>query len=187
MKLKPWIGSNSKTVEIRDRILTPLGLKNTYMERVETGAVAGSGFVHGYTEETEEDKSLVSLVTNYFTKVGRVTKDVTDSRDVVGTGDGGLISNAEDLARFAQELLGGRTLLNEKFFNKMVNFNKHVGLGVFEEEVPGGQALGHSGSWHCYTAQMYFLPDQNVAAAALGNGSNADPTSILKEALGLLF
>jgi hypothetical protein len=43
-----------------------LGLKNTYRERVETGAVAGSGFVHGYTEETEEDKSLVSLVTNYL-------------------------------------------------------------------------------------------------------------------------
>lgn len=60
------VTGNLLALEIRDRILTPLGLKNTYRERVETGAVAGSGFVHGYTEETEEDKSLVSLVTNYL-------------------------------------------------------------------------------------------------------------------------
>jgi D-alanyl-D-alanine carboxypeptidase len=181
------VTGNPLAVEIRDRILTPLGLKNTYMERVETGAVAGSGFVHGYTEDTEADQSLIGLVTKYFTPADRATKDVTDSGDVVGTGDGGLISNAEDLAQFAKGLWGRRTLLNEKFFNQMVNFNNHVGLGVYEEQGPGGRIWGHSGSWHGYTAQMYFLPDQNVAAAALGNGSNANPTSILQEALGLLF
>jgi D-alanyl-D-alanine carboxypeptidase len=63
--------------EIRDRILTPLGLKNTYMERVEAGAVAGTGFVHGYTVDTKKGNTPV-------------IKDVTDSGDVVGTGDGGL-------------------------------------------------------------------------------------------------
>src|SRR5919202_2826067 len=161
-------------VEIRDRILTPLGLKNTYMERIEKGAVAGSGFVHGYTVDTNKDRSPV-------------TKDVTDLGDVVGTGDGGLISNAEDLALFAKGLFHPGTLLNQKFFNQMVNFNNHVGLGVYEEQGPGGRIWGHSGSWHGYTAQMYFLPDQNVAAAALGNGSNANPTSILQEALRLLL
>jgi D-alanyl-D-alanine carboxypeptidase len=174
--------------EIRDRILTPLGLKNTYMERVEAGAVVSSGFVHGYVEETNKhEQSLVGLLTKYFTPSSPVIKDVTDSGDVVGTGDGGLISNAEDLALFAKELLGKRTLLNAKVFNQMVHFNDHVGLGVFEEDVSFGRIWGHSGSWHGYTAQMYFLPDKNVAAAALGNGTNANPGRMLQEALSFLF
>lgn len=170
-------------VEIRDRILTPLGLRNTYMERVEKGAVAGSGFVHGY----REDQGLIGQVTKYFNSTGRVTKDITNIGDVVGTGDGGLISNAEDLAQFAKALFGQKTLLNEKFFHQMINFNNHVGLGVFEETVSGGKAWGHSGNWHGYAAQLYFLPEQNVAAAALSNGSTTNPASILQEALGLLF
>src|SRR5919199_151833 len=157
-------------VEIRDRILTPLGLKNTYMERIEKGAVAGSGFVHGYTVDTNKDRTPV-------------TKDVTDLGDVVGTGDGGLISNAEDLALFAKGLFHPGTLLNQKFFNQMVNFTHHVGLGVFEETFPGVKTWGHSGRWHGYNSQMYFLPEQNLAAAAMANGSNADPGRILQEAL----
>ena len=161
-------------VEIRDRILTPLGLKNTYMERIEKGAVAGSGFVHGYTVDTNKDRTPV-------------TKDVTDLGDVVGTGDGGLISNAEDLALFAKGLFHPGTLLNQKFFNQMINFNHHVGLGVFEESFPGVKTWGHSGRWHGYNSQMYFLPAQNVAAAAMANGSNADPGRILQEALRLLL
>ena len=160
-------------VEIRDRILTPLKLNNTYMERVEKEAVAGSGFVHGYTVNIKKDHIPV-------------TKDVTDSGDVVGTGDGGLISNAEDLALFAKGLFTPGTLLNKTFFNQMVNFNKHhVGLGVFEE--PTIKAWGHSGGWHGYYSQMYFLPDQNLAAVALANGSNVNLKHLLKEALSLLL
>ncbi len=161
-------------VEIRDRILTPLKLNNTYMERIEKGAVAGRGFVHGYTKD---DKCPLSIV----------PKDVTNSGDVVGTGDGGLISNAEDLGRFATGLFTPGTLLNEKFFNQMVNFKNRVGLGVFQEPVPSVRVWGHSGSWHGYNSQMYFLPDRNLAAAALANGSNADPGKLLQEALRLLF
>lgn len=174
-------------MEIRDRILTPLKLNNTYMERVEPGAVVGRGFVHAYAEDTKDNQSLMGLITKFFTPSGRTLKDVTNLGDVVGTGDGGLISNAEDLARFAKALLGQKTLLKEKFFNQMVNFNNNVGLGVFEETVPGGRAWGHSGSWHSYAAQMYFLPDRNIAVAAMANGSNANPASTIKEALDLLF
>lgn len=160
-------------VEIRDRILTPLKLDNTYMERVEKGAVKGSGFVHGYTVNVKKDRIPV-------------TKDVTDSGDVVGTGDGGLISNAEDLVRFADGLFTPGTLLNKTVFNQMVNFNNHhVGLGVFEE--PSIKAWGHSGGWHGYYSQMYFLPDKNLAAAVMTNGSNANASRILQEALNLVL
>jgi D-alanyl-D-alanine carboxypeptidase len=159
--------------EIRHRILTPLKLKNTYMERVEKGAVAGSGFVHGYTVDIKKAQSPLN-------------KDVTNLGDVVGTGDGGLISNAEDLARFAAGLFHPGTLLNKTFFSQMVNFNNHVGLGVFEEPGSGFKIWGHSGRWHGYSAQMYFLPDYNLAAAALANDSNTDSGKFLREALNVL-
>jgi CubicO group peptidase (beta-lactamase class C family) len=115
-----------------------------------------------------------------------ITQDVTNLGDVVGTGDGGLISNAEDLARFATSLFHPGTLLNQNYFNQMVNFNHQVGLGVFQETVLGARAWGHSGLWHGYYSQMYFLPDKNLVAVALANGSNADPSRLLKEALSLL-
>lgn len=159
--------------EIRRRILTPLALKNTYMERVEKGAIAGSGFVHGYTVEAKKAQSPLA-------------KDVTNLGDVVGTGDGGLISNAEDLARFAAGLFHPGTLLHQKTFNQMVNFKNHVGLGVFEEVSSGFRLWGHSGRWHGYSAQMYFLPDYNLAAAALTNDSNTDPGKLLREALSVV-
>src|SRR5919199_5331036 len=159
--------------EIRHRILTPLKLKNTYMERVEKGAVAGSGFVHGYTVDSKKAQSPLN-------------KDVTNLGDVVGTGDGGLISNAEDLARFAAGLFHPGTLLNKTFFSQLVNFNNHVGLGVFEEPGSGFKIWGHSGRWHGYSAQMYFLPDDNLAAAALANDSNTDSGKFLREALNVL-
>ncbi|HEY9673986.1 MAG TPA: serine hydrolase domain-containing protein [Waterburya sp.] len=165
------VTGNPLAVETRRRILTPLKLKNTYMERIEKGSLAGTGFVHGYNVTTNKDRT-------------RLTKDVTDSGDVVGTGDGGLISNAEDLARFAAGLFHSGTLLNQKFFNQMVNFNDHhVGLGVFEELAPGMRIWGHSGRWHGYSAQMYFLPDNNLAAAAMANTSDVEPGKFLQEAL----
>lgn len=168
------VTKNTLAYEIRKRILTPLKLNNTYMERIEARAVAGSGFVHGYIEDTGTwNKS--------------VTRDFTNSGDVLGVGDGGLISNAEDLGKFVTALFHKGTLLNEKFFNQMVNFKNHVGLGVFEEIVPGGRAWGHAGAWNGYNTQMYFLPDRNVAAVALGNGSNANPQRVLHDALDLLF
>ena len=159
--------------EIRRRILTPLALKNTYMERVEKGAIAGSGFVHGYTVEAKKAQSPLA-------------KDVTNLGDVVGTGDGGLISNAEDLTRFAAGLFHPGTLLHQKTFNQMVSFKNHVGLGVFEEVGSGFRLWGHSGRWHGYSAQMYFLPDYNLAAAALANDSNTDSGKFLREALNVL-
>ena len=159
--------------EIRRRILTPLALKNTYMERVEKGAIAGSGFVHGYTVEAKKAQSPLA-------------KDVTNLGDVVGTGDGGLISNAEDLTRFAAGLFHPGTLLHQKTFNQMVSFKNHVGLGVFEEVGSGFRLWGHSGRWHGYSAQMYFLPDYNLAAAALANDSNTDPGKLLREALSVV-
>lgn len=165
---------NSLAYEIRKRILTPLKLDNTYMERIEAGAVAGSGLVHGYIEDTGQSNKPV-------------TRDFTNSGDVLGVGDGGIISNAEDLGKFLTGLFHDKSLLNEKFLNQMVNFKNHVGLGVFEEQVPGGRAWGHSGTWNGYNTQMYLLPDRNVAAVALGNGNNANPQRVLQEALGLLF
>jgi D-alanyl-D-alanine carboxypeptidase len=168
-----YITGHSLAAEIRDRILTPLKLNNTYMERVEKGAVAGSGFVHGYLVKTHNHAPI--------------PQDVTNFGDVVGTGDGGLISNAEDLAKFASGLFHSGTLLNQKFFNQMVNFNNHVGLGVFEENVSCVKVWGHSGLWRGYNTQMYFLPDKNLVAVALANGSNAEPGHLLQEALKLLL
>jgi len=160
-------------VAIRDRILTPLKLNNTYMERVEKGAVAGSGFVHGYTRETNKDRTSVM-------------KDVTDSGDVVGTGDGGLISNAEDLGKFASGLFTPGTLLNQKFFNQMINFTNHVGLGVFEGKISGFRVWSHSGCWHGYSTQMCFLPEQKLVVAILANDDDG-LSRLLQEALNLLL
>ena len=61
-----------------------------------------------------------------------------------------------------------------------------VGLGVFDEPTLCVRAWGHSGGWHGYYSQMYFLPDRNLAGAAMVNGNNIAPSKFLQEALNVL-
>ncbi|HAT1822300.1 TPA: beta-lactamase family protein, partial [Legionella pneumophila] len=89
---------------IKEYILKPLHLKNTYIEKQEFDDDHHYLSTHGYTLED-----------------GKVV-DVTDYDDGFGLADGGIISTAEDINLFVQALLKDKILLSSSYLKMMLTF-----------------------------------------------------------------
>ena len=117
---------------IRDRIIRPLHLKNTYFE---------------FYEKTETTESRLHQY------VGVIDfNDVNTSFDWSG---GGLVSTHQDLAIFIEALFEGK-LISEQSLQKMIAVEKtnenHLpyGLGVYQSVYNGQTFYGHYGLYGTY-------------------------------------
>lgn len=94
------------------------------------------------------------------------------------TGDGAILSNAADMARFIRMLLnrgqapGGR-LLKADNFNRLVTpwipveENVHYGYGIYILSIPNGEIWLHGGDMPGYEAAIYCHPQQGLGTAVL--------------------
>ncbi|MBW4513508.1 MAG: beta-lactamase family protein [Scytonematopsis contorta HA4267-MV1] len=156
---------------IRNRILEPLSLKNTFTELHEPtkGDVAT-----GYSRPNKNGKR------NSF-------EDVNDGN---GLGDGGLVSTGEDLGKFMQALFGDKTLLPPNMMAEMLKFPDRdyaYGLGVERIKTPFGMALGHSGIAYGFRTQMLYFPNQKSSVVVLVNDQGVDAKAITMKALSVVF
>ncbi len=145
----------SLAVEIRRLILAPLRLRNTFMEIQEPGKEGFGGLVvRGYDNG----------------------EDVTEIQDALGLGDGGLISDATDVAKFFTALFGDKSILNETSLGQMRDFHKteDYGLGLERRMTNYGEAWGHSGGSWGFEGDMLFLPDKEVVIVILTNTEDTD-------------
>jgi D-alanyl-D-alanine carboxypeptidase len=139
---------------VRERILGPLGMSNTYTQFHE--ALPG-GFVHGYSGY-KQDGSVV---------------DVTDYNDGGGLGDGALVSTSGDLLRFYQALFQEKTLLSDDLLAQMLDFQEtgvpdsRYGLGVSEMGTPWGKFYGHTGGVYGYGSLAFYNPERQVIVVSL--------------------
>lgn len=154
---------------IRSQILKPLGLKHTFTELREPtiGEVAT-----GYSDRHKNGK----LESN---------AEVNDGN---GLGDGGLVSTAEDLAKFAKALFVKKTLLSSKMMKEMLKFRDHgesysYGLGVERFSSPLETAIGHSGTAYGFITLLAYLPNQNTTIIVLINDQDVDIKSIARTGL----
>ena len=93
---------------------------------------------------------------------------------------GGLISNAEDLARWARVFAAGdaipaslREEMTKQTFPMGPNPNApRYGLGIIVAQTPYGPALGHSGFMPGYLTEMFYLPEKKLALALQFNTDN---------------
>jgi len=148
--------------EVRERILEPVGMTNSYTQLHET---LPGGFVHGYSGY-KQDGSVV---------------DVTDDNDGGGLGDGALISTTGDLILFYQALFPEKTLLGEEMGAQMLDFQEtgqpdsRYGLGVSEMGTPWGKMIGHTGSVYGYGSLALYNAERqftfvSLVATDTGNG-----------------
>jgi D-alanyl-D-alanine carboxypeptidase len=109
---------------IRDRIFRPLGLEDTSY-----GAVA-----------LRPDDRMPAWLGIPVASRGPVT------------GDGGIVSNTDDLGRFFGALLAGE-LLRDRLLSEMrrARFEIGVGLGLFRFDLRCGSAWGHGGEYPAYS------------------------------------
>lgn len=126
------LDQKSLSQSIRDRILQPLNLKDTYLE---------------FYEKTETDKPRIHQY------VGNIDfNTINTSFDWSG---GGLVSTHQDLATFIEALFNGK-LISEKSLQKMTTteatFEHHLpyGLGVYESVYNGDTFYGHYGFFGTY-------------------------------------
>jgi len=156
-------------VLVRERILDPLGLENTYTQIQED---LPDGIVHGYSD-LDGSGELV---------------DVRDYNDGAGLGDGALVSTTGDLTRFYQALLQERTLLSEESMQELLNFQDtgedgSYSFGLNEYQTSWGEAVGHPGGVIGFSAIALYLPDQELIFVGLFANDATDLLSIVTDGL----
>ena len=154
---------------IRKEILNPIGLKNTFTELRERKSTS---IVTGYSD-INEDGTLTSH---------------TGLNEGNGLGDGGLISNATDTAKFIDALVAEKSLLSPKILNKMLTFiptgdGDEYGLGIARFQTPFGEAIGHDGGSYGFVSLMLHYPDDNITAVVLVNKDGDFTQEILNKGL----
>jgi len=99
--------------------------------------------------------------------------------------DGGLITNAVDMARFLSAMLGkGSTEAGEgiprrvverletpRIRTSLLNREEYYCLGLTRTRIGGLELYGHSGSVLVYTAYMAYTRDEGVGVAIMSNGT----------------
>ena len=155
-------GSNLST-ELNHRLYQPLGLSDFYLSQEES-IPAHQAHVYG---------------DNWDGPIRDVTFLPRTSHESITYGSAGIFTTAENLARWSQELFGGR-ILNEQSLSEMLNFVEHnpvsnmkaYGLGVqeFKESISFGEnAIGHAGGNIGTTTFMVYLPDHHVSVVVMIN------------------
>ncbi len=151
---------------IKENILKPLGMSRTYFSESEVSA--------------DPD-----VATPYV--IGRDGK-LIPSKFPYGVGaDGGLLSNALDMAKYVGMFLGRGSyggvqvvgedylrLMEEKYVDIPSKLFGDEGYGYgfsVTERFLGRKLVGHSGSVLVYTAYMGYLPDEGLGCVVLSNAS----------------
>lgn len=149
--------------EIRKRILTPLGLTNTYLEGFEKGNK--EKVASRYHFATQNFKETAGICPD-FTEIefnGTPLIDATVSNLSVEWGAGGMISSTADLSKFALALRDGK-LLSSSSMTTLFNWKPkpeetfvEVGTGIFKLCKDGNSWIGHGGNVLGFSAAMWWL------------------------------
>ena len=153
---------------LREKILDPLGLNDTYYQSRET---------------------LPEITAQGYFDLHNVGELVNVSNFITGSGNGygGIFSNVFDLNTFLKALIIDKTLLREASLNEMLaEFNPssdepvvggvEAGVGFLKKfgNMPY-QGIGHSGKDLGYTADMFYFPAVDMTMIFFMNyGTDAD-------------
>lgn len=155
------VTGNSYGQEIRDRILDPVGLDNTFVFGEED--IPGD-YIRGYWD-FNGDGTLDNL---------RVT-------DLSWTGSAGsIISNTEDLADFFEALLVDQTLLQDETLDEMLdtipvnspNYDSY-GLGIGTLESRNRFWYVHRGQTLAFRSNLWYSPLEDITYVELLNGRSS--------------
>ena len=150
--------------EATNRVLKPLKLKSTK------------------PQDKREIKGLIQGYAGDENPFGGKDKVLENGKFIINpqfewTG-GGMVSNAEDLARWAKLMYEGKafntSLLSQVFdgvFAPMLGKETKYGLGVIIRPTRAGLTYGHSGFFPGYMTDMMYFPDKKTSIAVQVNSS----------------
>ncbi len=155
---------------IRNRILEPLEMGNTYFEFYEP--ISGNH----------------KRIDAYLNRIN-ITKKVNTSYE---WGGGGLVSNTKDIAVFIKALFELKLFDNDNTLVKMIDisdtkkYGKSYGLGIFEYQFNGLRFYGHGGFYGSFVA---YAPREKILLSANINQANPpyNSTELINAVIGCMF
>jgi hypothetical protein len=101
------------------------------------------------------------------------------------TGDGGIISNSQDLLFFIENIVNN-TLVSSNSYDQMLNnkveikTGKWSGLGIEQENKDHGFRIAHNGGTEGYLSFLMNYPNSHVTVAVCLNSSSSNKEVLSK-------
>ena len=151
--------------EAKNRILKPLNFKNTFPQ----DRRMIKGLVQGYAGEKNPFGGTDAMI--------QADGKFAINPQFEWTG-GGMVSNSEDLARWAKLMYEGKAFdakllpqMLEGVSAPMLGKETKYGLGVIIRPTRAGLAYGHSGFFPGYMTDVMYFPEHKIALAIQVNSS----------------
>ena len=149
---------------LKERIIKPLGLKDTY---------------YGGKINTNNNESH-----SYKLKGDWVKEIETDMSIPVGAG--AVVSTPVDLTNFAYALFNGKIISGESL-KQMQTLEDGYGLGLFQMPFHEKKSFGHNGGIDGFSSVFSYFPEDEVSFALTSNGSAYDNNSIVITLLNSVY
>jgi len=155
-----------------ERIFTPLGMTNTRIVSL--------------------SEIIPNRAAGYYWENGKLHNGTYIAQSILSYGGGGIVSTAEDMAKWAIALDGDKLLkwasLQAAWTPMKLNdgSNSVYGLGWGVGTVNGHRTVGHSGAHATgFTSAIIRFRDDNLSIIVLTNSRSADPSAIAKHIAGM--
>lgn len=156
---------------IYDKIIEPLGLKNTYL--LEDSAQVAS----------EHRKVAAPYLLGGKMKDGYQEKIAAEGFIDYGySAAAGISSTVRDLAKFSSGLDNGELITNVSKDRMFSPFQPNLpyGLGIFSQELMGEKLVWGYGQYDCYSSLLLKVPDKDlVFVIAANNNLMSDPARLI--------
>ena len=168
------VTGNPAHQELRDRILGPLDMADTYLPPAE---VPPEPLVSGYYDlaGTGEETAVVTALPQ-------------EGLQSLGWTGGGLESTASDVVKLLPGIVDGGLLSDESLAQMATPaFDTEYGLGVNRGSIAGRDAWWHGGGVPGFRTQHAYFPESGVSIALLSNSSGPDAFAYIERAAKIIF
>lgn len=148
---------------LEEKIIKPLGLKNTYLG---------------------ENINVNNNECNAYRHYGWIKQPMIDRSVLLGAA--GVVSNAIDLTVFSDALFSGK-LISMASLQQMKTLKDDYGMGLFEMSFSDRTGFWIEGGLRGYRSWFAYFPDSNISIAFTANGININFYDVITTALKATF
>ena len=154
----------SYTNILKEKIIKPMGLQNTYYGQKINGMdneCNSYKYTEGWKKEPETDMSIP-------------------------LGAGGIVSTPIDLTLFGEALFKGK-LVSEKSLKQMQTIKEYCGMGLFQMPFYDQSGFGHTGGIDGFMSMFAYYPESGIAFAYTSNGINYNGNDVAIAVLSAVY
>ena len=170
---------------VREKVLSPLGMKNTFVPNVNLGTV--EGFSNGKAASNTLD------LTAFYSKNRKGFRKAIPVNNFFKMAGGGYLSTSDDIAKFGQTYLDGKILFENvlsQFLTSVVvkGTPTYYGLGwQVSQDKKGRPFYGHVGNGVGGYSNFFVYPEQQMVFAILVNCTSPNIQMEMDEVIDTLL